>query len=241
MSVKETLKDGVTKWLSVYGSAVVKRTKHNAFRALAERKHGFNTVIDVGASDGRWTKSLMKYFPQKQYLLIEAQPTHESALTKLVAENRNIQYVLAAAGGKPGQINFDASDPLGGQASSTPYASGNIQIPVTTIDNELQARNLAGPYLIKLDTHGFEVPIIEGASRALRETEVIIMECYNYRISPECLLFYEMCGYLGELGFRCIDLVSVMNRPCDDSLWQMDIVFVKKDRPEFAIDIQKRS
>lgn len=87
---------------------------------------------------------------------------------------------------------------------------------------------------LKLDTHGFEIPILEGASQVLKETAVIIIECYNFRIAPECLLFFEMCDYLGKLGFRCIDLVDPFNRPYDQSFWQMDLVFVKDNRAEFA-------
>jgi len=238
LKLKQTLKSGIRKLLASHGYAIVRRdasvhTMDGAFRAIVQRKHSFNTVVDVGASDGRWTDSLMKYFPLCQYLLIEAQPIHAKALRQFSNERKNVQFVLAAAGETPGQIYFDASDPLGGQASYTPYASNNIQLPVTTIDNEIQSRRLTGPYLIKLDTHGFEVPILKGASRILIETDVIIMECYNFRIAPECLMFFEMCDYLKKFGFRCIDLVNPFNRPYDDSFWQMDLVFVKDNRPEF--------
>ena len=95
------------------------------------------------------------------------------------------------------------------------------------------ARRAQDRYFMKLDTHGFEVPILDGASQTLTETDVIIMECYNFRIAPECLLFFEMCDYLKGFGFRCIDLVDPHHRPYDDSLWQMDLVFVRENRPEF--------
>jgi hypothetical protein len=39
---------------------------------------------------------------------------------------------------------------------------------------------------------------------------------------------------MAQRGFRCIDLVDPMHRPHDDSLWQMDLVFARKDRPEFS-------
>ena len=34
----------------------------------------------------------------------------------------------------------------------------------TTIDHEIGAYGLPGPYLIKLDTHGYEAPILCGAT-----------------------------------------------------------------------------
>jgi FkbM family methyltransferase len=215
------------------GSLTDRCTMDAAFRALKARKHAFNTVIDIGASNGSWSDQLMRYFPSCQYLLIEAQPVHEPALRDYCAQHANAQFVLAAAGEQAGNIFFNAADPLGGQASYVPYPVANIQVPVVAVDAEVRARKLDGPYLLKFDTHGFEVPILKGAANTLAKTDVIVMECYNFRIALECLTFDEMCRYLGERGFRCIDLVDPLYRPYDDSFWQMDLVFVRDSRPEF--------
>jgi FkbM family methyltransferase len=205
-----------------------------AFRALAAREHAFRTVVDVGASTGIWSERLMRYFPGCRYLLVEAQKTHEAGLRAFCERHGNAQYVLAAAGERRGTIHFDlGDDPFGGQASATPSAGG-IEVPVVTLDDELAARGLPGPYLLKFDTHGFELPILKGAAATLDRTEVIVMECYNFRISPECLTFPEMCAWLGERGFRCIDLVEPLHRPHDGAFWQMDLVFARADRPEFS-------
>ena len=209
-------------------------TMEGALRGLSSRGHGFKTVVDIGASDGSWSALLMRHFPACRYLLVEAQPVHEPALRAYCARHPNAQYVLAAAGESEGHIHFDASDAFGGVASYEPSGASDIRVPVISVDAELKARGLQGPYLLKLDTHGFEIPILKGAAQTLASTEVIVMECYNYRIAPECLTFDEMCRYLGERGFRCIDLVDPLYRPYDDSFWQMDLVFVRSSRPEFS-------
>jgi FkbM family methyltransferase len=205
-----------------------------ALRALVRRQHGFNTVVDIGASNGQWSDLLMGHFPHCQYLLVEAQPVHAPALRSYCTRHPNAAFVLAAAGEEDGEVYFDATKPFGGQASYVPHSPADIRVPVVSIDRGLERRQLTSPFLLKFDTHGFEVPILKGAARALAATDVIIMECYNFRIGPECLTFYQMTDYLAERGFRCIDLVDVMHRPYDDSLWQMDLVFVRSDRPEFS-------
>ena len=206
------------------------------FRALHARKHQFRTVIDIGASNGSWSEELMRYFPDRQYLLVEAQAIHEPALRDYCARHSNAQYVLAAAGERAGKIYFETSDdPFGGAAAAGP-GSGRVEVPVVNLDDEIAARKLPGPYLLKFDTHGYELPILRGATATLANTEVIVMECYNFRISPECLTFPEMCAWLGSRGFRCIDLADPLHRPHDDSFWQMDLVFVRQDRPEFSYD-----
>ena len=102
-----------------------------------------------------------------------------------------------------------------------------------TIDSQVAARNLRPPFLIKLDTHGFEMPILAGAEQALKHTNVLVIEAYNFDIAPSAVRFSELCARLEALGFRCIDLFDVMYRPADNALWQMDLIFIRSDRPEF--------
>jgi hypothetical protein len=47
---------------------------------VANRDLEIGTVIDIGASDGRWSDVCAKHYPDAHYLLIEAQDPHEEAL-----------------------------------------------------------------------------------------------------------------------------------------------------------------
>jgi len=93
---------------------------------------------------------------------------------------------------------------------------------------------LKGPYIIKLDTHGYEVPIIEGSEKTLKETQLLIIECYGFEISPFSLLFWEMCNYLKDKGFRLIDIVDIELRPKDGAFWQCDAFFVPDSSKYFS-------
>lgn len=208
-------------------------TMSAALHGIANRNHSIRTIIDIGASDGRWSENAMTVFPSASYLLIEAQALHETGLSKFCKQHQSSEYVIAAAGARRGMVYFDASDPFSGVASNVPFPEGNIELPVTSVDDEVSERGLTGPFLIKFDTHGFELPILKGAESTLKNTSVIIMECYNYKLSDDCLLFYEMCRHMETLGFRCIDMADPLYRPYDDTFWQMDLVFVRNDRPEF--------
>ena len=189
------------------------------------------TVLDVGASNGCWAKMCAKFFPEAQYVLFEPQPCHQEALTR-VAFSENITVVPKAVGATDGTTYFEASDPFGGVLSDHP-AEGNIEVPMISIDSIVDQQRLTPPYLLKLDTHGVEKEILEGANRTLPDCEALIIETYNYRLTKETLLFWELCGFLHERGFRPVDLVSVMRRELDRSLWQMDLFFVKDSWPGF--------
>jgi Methyltransferase FkbM domain len=156
------------------------------------------TVIDVGASDGR-------------------------------------TLAICAAGNSQGEINFDAGDPFGGQASPTAYSKNNVVVPMETVDGLVRKHGLAGPFLLKLDTHGFEVPIFEGAGETLSNCAMLIVEAYNFTLCPGCLRFHELCAYLEARAFRCVDVYDILMRPRDQAFWQMDMVFISASAPVFQV------
>jgi FkbM family methyltransferase len=194
-----------------------------------KRRHDVEvkSIIDVGASDGRWSERMLKHYPQARYLLVEAQEAaHGDGLRRFKATHANVHYALCAAGDRDGEIYFNAEDPWGGQASTTPFPHRNIVVPMATLDTLVRQHQLERPYLLKLDTHGFEVPILSGAKETLQQASMLIIEAYNYTLCPGSLRFYELCTYLEVCGFRCADWFEPIHRPGDGALWQMDIVFL---------------
>ena len=209
-------------------------TMKGALARCKERGVNVKTVIDIGASDGSWTRDCLKCFPDANYLLIEAQEPHQSALERLAASERNVRYVLAAAGRAKGKIYFDNSSLFGGLASEAPLKGSSIEVPVVSVDEEVKRLQLNGPFLIKLDTHGFEVPILEGAAKTLNEASLVIIETYNFQLTDSSLRFFEMCDYMKTAGFLCVEMVDFILRKRDLSFWQMDTFFIPSTSSEFT-------
>ena len=224
--------------LHLFGFEIIRATAsvswESSFDKLQRMGLDIQTVIDIGASNGRWSKTLMPFFPSAFYFLIEANVIHEPALKALKRRIGNLDYVLSAAGDTVGKLFFDASDPSGGLASHTLLHGKHIVIAnSTTVDTEIERQNLRGPYLLKLDTHGFETSILCGAAHALLETSVVIIETYNFVLCEGCLRFPEICEFLGEKGFLPFLICNPLFRPLDGALWQVDIVFLRGDSPCF--------
>lgn len=205
-----------------------------AMRRMIRRGLTINTVIDIGASNGQWSQEAMTFFPEARYLLIEAQAAHRDALDGFARVHKNATYVLKAAGSEIGTVYFDAGDPFAGQADTASKA-GFLEVAMTTIDSEVQREGLPGPFLLKFDVHGFELPILAGAAATLAETELIVMECYNFEIGSRALLFHDMCSHMAKIGFRVIDICEPLWRPSDEALWQFDLFFARSSRPEFKV------
>lgn len=195
----------------------------------------FNTVVDVGAATGSWTLLASPKWPQASFLLFEPLTERKDELEALVKDRPDFYFVPYAAGRSDGNIEFSISDDLDGSGvASAIHSQQHIRsVNVTSISNQVKKLKLEGPYLIKLDTHGFEIPIVEGCLPILDQISLFIIECYGFQIADNSLLFWEMCQYMEGLGFRLYDIVDVMNRSTDGAFWQCDAFFIKNDNSIF--------
>lgn len=140
--------------------------------------------------------------------------------------------VRKAVGPTEGELLFDVSDPFG-VGSAKLQSEKLLRVEQTTFDASVSDLAVPGPYLLKLDTHGYEKSILSGSEQTLQQCEILIVEAYDYRIAEEAMLFWELCTFLAGKGFRVVDLVDLMHRSYDQSLWQMDLVFVRQDWSRF--------
>lgn len=205
----------------------------SALSRCSRRAPSIGTLIDVGASNGSWSLLARRFFPGMACFMIEAQAEHAAALEKLKSSGPAFDFVTAAAGDRDGTVSFQAGDLFGGVAVHDPVGDGFRQVPMVAVDTLVRERGLAPPFLLKLDTHGFEVPILEGAVETLSRTALLVIEVYNFQLTPESLRFHEICAYLEARGFRCVDMCDPLFRR-DGVLWQMDLLFVPATGAEFS-------
>ncbi len=164
--------------------------------------------------------------------MIEAQKEHEPALRKLMSGDSSYGYMIAAAGESDGFVHFQEGDLFGGVATHDPAGAGFRKVPMIALDTAVKDRALVPPFILKLDTHGFEVPILEGAKETLRMTQLLVVEVYNFQLTPQSLRFHEIIAYLEERSFRCADICDPIFRK-DGILWQMDLLFIRSESAEF--------
>jgi hypothetical protein len=199
----------------------------------ADRGPGISTWIDVGASDGSWSLGARRHFPDARFLLVEPLAERREALAGL--ERRlGFRHAAVAAGRAPGVLPFAVDPALDGSGVAAPGAAGTREVPVDTLDRLTEQHALPGPFGVKLDVHGHELPILEGAARVLNQAELLIIEAYAFTLMPGAVRFPELCLWLEARGFRCCDLADPLRRPSDGVLWQVDLAFARADRPFFA-------
>ncbi len=235
-SWKQRLRRGANRVLHPLGLHLARRDRAFEMDGLlaraAARGLKIGTWIDVGASDGVWSLQAQHHFPDSRFLLFEPLTERQTALARL-ARDRGFVIAAAAAGAAPGTIAFAIDPALDGSGVAAPGAVQARTVPVETLDRVVAAHHLSGPFAVKLDTHGHELAVLAGAAQTLATTDLLIIEAYNFQLTPTCLRFPELCAWLETRGFRCCDLADPMRRPTDGAFWQMDLAFARADHPLF--------
>lgn len=191
----------------------------------------FNTIIDVGAAKGKWTEKASAHWPKSRKFLFEPIEEQMSQARALFKQDSLVEYILAVAGDENKKISFNVTEDLDGSGI---YENENNAITVEMHPLDSFADRFQSPCLLKLDTHGFEIPIFKGAQQTLEMTDAVIVEVYGFYVSPTAKLFHEISAYLEARGFRLYDIVDTMRRPKDNAFWQADAVYLRNNHPVFS-------
>ena len=208
---------------------------NNVFNRMKKHSFEFHTLIDIGAAEGSWAINFNKFFPKVSILAIEPLAERISDLkNNFTKYDSRFNIANCIAGEKDLEYNsLNVTKDLDGSTVDGTGEGENRYIITRSIDSLVDEYNLSGKFIIKFDTHGYELPILKGMNKTLEHTELIIMECYNFQISKNAILFHEMCSKLEELGFRCYDLSNPVLRPSDNAFWQIDLIFCKNTNQIF--------
>jgi len=193
-------------------------------------RQGFQprTVIDVGVASA--TPELYSAFPSASFLLIEPLVEFEPFLKK-ICSTRKAHYVLAAAGEATGTAVLNVHPDKVGSSFLREIGDPSVDgvprtVPVVTIDELCLEKNLAGPYLLKVDVQGAELQVLRGAVRTLQEVEIVIVEVSLLASMMGAPELFDVVSRMKEYGFVAYDLFGLNHRPSDNALCQVDLLFV---------------
>ena len=95
------------------------------------------------------------------------------------------------------------------------------------LDSIIEDLHFSSPDFIKLDVQGYEIEVLKGANFALKFSEFVLIEMTLMTLNHEPIIL-EVMNYMDSLGFQLYDISSLMRKPYDNALYQIDGLFVKK-------------
>lgn len=218
--------------ISKYSSATPRNSMRESY--LHIKRLGFNpkVVIDVGVADG--TFELYEAFPESFFVLIEPVAEYEKSIKKILKKYKGI-YFLGAAGAENTEMEFNVhKEHLSGSSilkeNMGDFADGETRkVRMIRCDDYIKENNLNGPFLLKIDVQGFELNVLEGAKGIIKDTEVISLEVSLFRFMKDSPDFFDVIYYMKNIGFVAYDIQLAWNRPLDNALGQVNMIFVKED------------
>jgi FkbM family methyltransferase len=199
--------------------------KRQTLSVLRQRQVPVATVIDVGVLSG--TPELMETYPDRPHLLFEPVAEFAAAIER---NYRDIPHrlVQAAVSDSSGEVQLRTVGMIGGAAISHSFMTESAEeatrtVPRVSLDDYLRANAADPPYFLKVDIDGDELKVLAGAAETLKRTSIVMIEVTVHTMVPRL-------QRLMDAGFQLFDLTEPAYY--DDSLWQCDAVFVRRDLHE---------
>ena len=210
--------------------AVFWQLEEVTYSRLKEKGFRPSCVIDIGAHEGKWTRSTKAIFSDASFIMIEARDEMREDLERTVTALSDVSFHIALLGPKesPGETFFRAQ----GSASSLYRERSDARmtatkVPMTTLDKILPA-SLNAPLFLKLDVQGSELDVLRGANATLAKTEVAQLEVALLPYNEGAPTSNQVITFMDERGFAIYDIAGFV-RPNQKDLAQIDVIFVRKD------------
>ena len=197
---------------------------------LRLKQRGFRpgTIVDIGASNGTWSRECLEIFPDARYALFDALRENAAALNEFAAAHKNAAYWIGTLGSRAAQSILRVHGDQSSIYSSSSFPGRPRPVEMRPLDSFIREMDFRSPLLIKADVQGYEIEIIRGASDCLAMTEVLLLEVSFIRVYEDCPLAHEVVAEIGKAGFRLHDICSYVQRPADGVLAHGDLMFIRE-------------
>ena len=187
-----------------------------------------DTVIDVGAFEGSWSRMARRIWTNSQIVMFEPNlkktPLVSAASDEIGATL--FSELLGAADGT--KVSFYVME-LGSSvmAENSPLERSQETRDLRRIDTVIQS--VKGRALLKIDAQGYELEILKGAEKLLPSIEAILLEVAIIQINEGAPILDEVVAYMKSIGFVACEILEIHRRPLDQALNQIDLLFVRED------------
>lgn len=243
LSVKVLLQ----KWLRAAGLEVSHFRNANVEQQLVARVlrlTGARVVLDVGANTGQYGELLWATGFDGTLLSFEALPEAHRQLVERARRSRRSWLVAACAalGRQSGEVELNVSansasssvlPMLGTHLRAAPQARyiGKQAVRLERMDQLAEGIvPIDKQVMIKIDTQGYEMEVLEGATALLPRTVAIQLELSLVPLYEGAPSFRDMIGYLEARGFELFGLVPEFVDHQSGRLLQVDGFFVRGEQ-----------
>jgi FkbM family methyltransferase len=237
MLVNQLLKQAA----AILGFHVVRQSENPMHTLMGLKRFDIRTVLDIGANEGQFARSIRKHLPKAQIHCFEPIPAAFVALAEWAEGQRGILPVQLALGERSGKmemylhVDHSRSSSLlattDHSMSIYPVTAHQKKVVVTMARLDEYVRSLTSPLnddiLVKLDVQGFEGPVLRGGVQLLARARACIIEVCLDELYVEQSTFKEVSSLVQDIGMRFAGNLSQVYGP-DGHVIYLDAVFVRE-------------
>lgn len=198
-----------------------------------------NTVLDIGANEGQFALMIRKLLPDTAICSFEPIPDCYNKLIAHFHSDTAFKAFNVAIGDKEEMIEMNINDfsPSSSLLEIDDLHVENFKhtshskkqlIPVKTLDSFSAQLNLLKPYMVKIDTQGYEDKVISGGQQILAGADVIFVELSYKSLYKEQTLFDDIYNALVRLDFEYHGNFEELLSPINGAVLQSDGIFIKR-------------
>lgn len=208
----------------------------NKFLQLKDQNVHIQYVLDIGAYRGDFTETIKSVWPSAIVKQLEADERQQEFLDSscIIAllgneDNKKVDFYTLSND----KITTGSSIFKENTIHYTPSSTLVIEKEMTTLDTLSKSHKFVGNWkeygLIKLDTQGSELLILDGARNFLTEKQpkFILIECSWIEYNSGAPDLLEVIQHLDKLGYKAKDIFD-MSYDNKGILIQTDILFERK-------------
>ena len=225
--------------LGKFGLRVGRQSELFTFRLVNHMKrHGITNIIDVGANVGQFYFEIKSAGYDGNVISFEPLP---DAHKRLIAFSKNRSdwtiYDPIAIGSSVSTTtlniaNNSASSSIRNQTElmkkNAKFAKeiNQVKVNITTLDNALEFMNYSNCAL-KIDTQGYELEVLKGASQTLKKIRLISVELSLAELYEGQAKYHQIDEYLRSIGFRLIELYPGFKNFDNGEVFEYDAIYEK--------------
>lgn len=213
------------------------------------------TILDVGANNGSSLVEFKKWWPNSKVHCFEPQSECWDELDDLSNEFTNVHINKFALGNKNDEskefyshdlntgisgfnkINIESKDSI--DLSKLSNDSKSLENHKKTINHKRNVqvkrldeyikndKNINQIDLLKIDTQGYELEILDGLGTELNKVRILITELMFYDYYEKSLSFYELESILRPFNFSLYDINHVAKNPMNGRTDWIDVIYVQ--------------
>jgi len=208
-----------------------------ARRAKLLETYGIDMVVDIGANTGQYASSLRELGYKGEIVSFEPLTAAYAKLKQWAEQDGHATAINFAIGDADGEVEFNVAAnstsssvlvmlPSHTEAAPHSKTQGKENVAMTRLDSVFDKYcSSQHKTLLKIDTQGFEMPVLAGSETSLGKVRALQIEMSFVPLYHGQALFHDVYAYLINKGFQMVDIDPMFIHPDTGEVLQVDSFF----------------